>query len=237
MLKKNRPVGKSRPARETKAEAKAKMPKAQPLVETEPRPQADLSPLQTINKGLNTTAKDFGELAGALILASIGEDPTRQGVAKTPERFSKAIKEICSGYNETLEAVVGGGIFPSEGPGLVSVQHVEFFSLCEHHILPFWGQVTVSYYPDEHILGLSKVGRLIDVFARRLQVQERLTSEIGDAIRAVTSARAVGVKIKAAHMCMMMRGIKKTESETVTECLLGIENISDTERERLLASL
>lgn len=181
--------------------------------------------------------RDSLALAGELILKSVGEDLDREGITKTPERFAKAIREICSGYELTAEQAVGEGLFPAEGKGLVSVKDIEFYSMCEHHMLPFWGTISVAYYPDKVIVGLSKIPRIVDVFAKRLQVQERLTSEVCHSIYKLVGARAVGVKANGCHMCMMMRGVKKTHSETSTEFFIGMEDISRDERERLTKSI
>ena len=175
--------------------------------------------------------------AAKLILQHVGEDATREGLLRTPERFAKALSEICSGYGKTVDGVIGEGVFSAEGNGLVAVNHIEFFSLCEHHMLPFWGQVSVAYYPDKQILGLSKVARVVELYARRLQVQERLTREVADAIAQSISPRAVGVRVKAAHACMMMRGVQKQESKTVTEYFVKVDAIAAIERDRLLNSL
>ena len=178
-----------------------------------------------------------GEMAAKLILDQVGEDPTREGLLDTPRRFAKALKEICSGYTKTLDDVVGNGVFSAEGQGLVCVDHIEFFSLCEHHMLPFSGHASVAYYPDEKILGLSKVARIVELFSRRLQVQERLTRQVAEAIVESVAPRAVAVRIRAAHTCMMMRGVQKQQSETVTEFFEKIESLSPFERERLLEAV
>jgi GTP cyclohydrolase I len=183
------------------------------------------------------TSTDTATMAGELILRAVGEDLGREGLIKTPERFAKAIKEICAGYNITPEEAIGGGIFPGEGNGLISIKDIDFFSLCEHHMLPFWGKVSVSYYPSDKIVGLSKIPRLVEVFSRRLQVQERLTQEIATNLARLINARSVAVKISGAHMCMMMRGVKKTGSETITEFSTGTENLSEAEVGRLWNSL
>lgn len=180
---------------------------------------------------------NLGETAAQLILRQVGEDEKREGLVETPRRFAKALGEICSGYRKTLAEVIGQGVFKAEGNGLVAVQNVEFFSLCEHHMLPFWGQVSVAYYPDRQILGLSKVARVVELFARRLQVQERLTREVATGIAEAVSPRAVGVRIKAAHTCMMMRGVQKQKSETVSEYFHKLESLSESERVRLFKSL
>lgn len=181
--------------------------------------------------------KDSLALAGELILRSVGEDISREGLAKTPERFAKAIREICSGYEMTAEMAVGEGLFPAEGKGLVCVKDIEFHSMCEHHMLPFWGSISVAYYPNNVIVGLSKIPRIVDVFAKRLQVQERLTGQVCHSIHDLVGAKAVGVKAKGCHMCMMMRGVKKTHSETSTEYFLGMENLTPDERDRLTKAI
>ncbi|MCB0418696.1 MAG: GTP cyclohydrolase I FolE [Bdellovibrionaceae bacterium] len=182
-------------------------------------------------------ALEAGQAAARLVFHQIGEDPEREGLRQTPERFAKAINDICSGYTKTLAEVVGKGIFKAEGQGLVAVKRIEFFSLCEHHMLPFWGHVSVAYYPNEKILGLSKVARIVELFARRLQVQERLTREVADAMAEAVLPKAVGVRIQAAHTCMMMRGVQKQASETVTEYFSQMETLSALERERLVCAL
>ena len=182
-------------------------------------------------------AMDTAITAGELILKSIGEDLDREGLLKTPERFAKALKEITAGYNITPEEAVGNGIFQSEGKGLVSVKDIDFFSLCEHHMLPFWGKVSVAYYPNNNIVGLSKIPRLVEVFARRLQVQERLTKEIASSLCRLIGARAVAVKVSGQHMCMIMRGVKKTGSVTITEFSVGLENLTEGEINRMWNSI
>lgn len=174
--------------------------------------------------------------AAELVIQSVGEDMGREGLERTPQRFAKAMMEICGGYELTARDAVGEGLFQGEG-GLVSVKDIDFFSLCEHHMLPFWGQVSVAYIPNDKILGLSKIPRLVEVFAKRLQVQERLTREIAEGISEVVEPRAVAVRIKGSHMCMMMRGIRKTGSETVSEFSLGLENLTEREIERLWKSI
>lgn len=184
-----------------------------------------------------TPVIDTARNAGELILRAIGEDVNREGLLRTPERYAKAFKELCSGYQLTAKDAVGEGVFSAEGQGLVSVKDIEFFSLCEHHMLPFWGHASVAYYPDEKILGLSKIPRLVDVFSKRLQVQERLTREVATELSGLVNARAVVVRIKASHMCMMMRGVKKVNSETITEFSLGLDKLSADEKSRLWNSL
>jgi GTP cyclohydrolase IA len=178
-------------------------------------------------------AADPAKVAAELIIKTIGEDIDREGLLRTPQRFSKAIKEICSGYQSTAKDVVGEGVFSAEGKGLVSVKEVEYFSLCEHHMLPFWGRASVAYYPQDLIVGLSKIPRIVDVFSRRLQVQERLTREIAESLHELINARAVAVKLSGSHMCMMMRGVRKTGSDTTTEFAIGLDNLTEEERRRI----
>lgn len=181
---------------------------------------------------------DSARLRGAIVdlLNDIGENPSREGLAKTPDRFLKAMRELTVGYALSAEDAVGEGIFEAEGPGLVCVKGIEFFSLCEHHLLPFWGEASVAYLPNEKILGLSKLARIVEVFARRLQVQERLTHEIAQAVNELIRPRAVFVKVGASHMCMMMRGVRKVQSTTSTEFGIGLDSLPQTDRERMFAS-
>lgn len=167
------------------------------------------------------------------IFLEIGEDPLREGLQRTPERFYKSIQDLTSGYKMTPEDVVGEGIFASESAGLVCVKDIEFYSLCEHHMLPFWGKASIAYWPQDKILGLSKLARILDIFARRLQVQERLTKEVAEAIFKLINAKSVAVVIEAQHMCMMMRGVEKQSSLTRTEFLVGASNLTDHEQSRL----
>lgn len=197
----------------------------------------ELAELKTKCGSDSVPAPLCAKTAAELILQSVGEDITRVGLHRTPERFAKALREICSGYTMTLDAAVGQGAFPAEGKGLVAVKDVEFYSMCEHHMLPFFGKVSVGYYPNEKILGLSKIPRIVEMFARRFQVQERLTRQIGEAITESISPRAVAVRVTGCHMCMMMRGVRKQDSETTTEYVHGTENLSADEASRLFVNL
>ncbi len=155
------------------------------------------------------------------IITQIGEDPARQGLADTPRRAAKAMEFLTRGYAQTLEKVVNNALFASDTNEMVIVQDIELFSLCEHHLLPFIGKCHVAYLPTGHVLGLSKIARIVDMYARRLQIQENLTKQIADAIQSVTNAAGVGVIIEAQHMCMMMRGVQKQNSVMKSSMMLG----------------
>jgi GTP cyclohydrolase I len=155
------------------------------------------------------------------LLRDLGEDPTREGLARTPDRVTRSLSELTAGYKETVEGVVGDGVFNEDCSEMVMVKDIEFYSLCEHHLLPFYGRVHVAYIPDGRIIGLSKIPRIVDVFARRLQVQERMTHQIAQAIEGVLAPKGVGVVAHASHLCMMMRGVQKQNSAAMTSCLLG----------------
>ena len=177
-----------------------------------------------------------GEFA-ALIerqLELLGEDPDRDGLRRTPDRVAAALRWMTRGYSLDVEQVVGDGVFNDAYENMVLVRDVELFSLCEHHLLPFFGRVHVAYVPAGRILGLSKVARIVEVFARRLQVQERLTDQIADAIMGVLQPRGVGVVMEARHLCMMMRGVEKQNSTTVTSALRGVFREEAATREEFL---
>lgn len=164
------------------------------------------------------------------VLVKIGEDPEREGLRRTPLRVAKALDFLTSGYQMSVEQVVRGAIFEETCQELVLVKDIEFYSMCEHHVLPFFGKAHVAYLPNEKIIGLSKVARIVDVFARRLQVQERLTNQIADALMEILEPHGVAVIMEASHFCMMMRGVQKQNSSTVTSSMRG--SLRDNARTR-----
>lgn len=172
------------------------------------------------------------------ILDRIGERPEREGLAKTPERAAKAIQFLTQGYGQDPEAILRSAMFREDYSEMVLVKDIELYSLCEHHMLPFFGKAHVAYIPNGYIVGLSKIPRIVDVFARRLQVQERLTLEIRDILQATLNPHGVAVVIEAQHMCMMMRGVQKQNSITTTSAFTGEFSKSETRSEflRLLSS-
>jgi GTP cyclohydrolase I len=155
------------------------------------------------------------------LLESLGEDPDRDGLRATPARVARSLAFLTSGYNIDPKAVVGEALFEADYDELVVLPDVEIYSLCEHHLLPFFGRCHIAYLPDKKIVGLSKLARLAEVYSRRLQVQERLTTDIANAINDILEPRGVGVVIEAQHLCMMMRGVEKQRSRAVTSCMLG----------------
>ena len=171
------------------------------------------------------------------MLKEIGEDPSRQGLQKTPKRWEKMMKELTVGYDQDLEQIVNGALFPAETDGMVIVKDIECYSLCEHHLLPFTGKVHVGYVPDKAIIGLSKVARIVDMYARRLQVQERLTQQICDALEEVLQPKGIGVMIEAEHFCMMMRGVSKQHSLCKTSSVKGLIKKDSKTREEWLQLL
>jgi len=155
------------------------------------------------------------------LLVSIGEDTNRDGLLKTPERAARAFQEMTRGYSQNIEEIFHGAIFDSSSEGMIIVKDIELYSLCEHHLLPFIGKCHIGYIPSGKVIGLSKIARFVDVFARRLQIQENLTKQIGDTIQKFTNAQGVAVVIEAMHLCMMARGVEKQNSTTQTSYMLG----------------
>jgi|TARA_B100000519_G_C13995223_1_gene321233 GTP cyclohydrolase I len=171
------------------------------------------------------------------IIETIGEDATRQGLLDTPKRAAKAMSFLTKGYSETLTEVVNEALFDSDSNEMVVVQDIELYSLCEHHLLPFIGKCHVAYIPTGKVLGLSKVARIVEMYARRLQIQENLTKQIAEAIGDVTSASGVSVIIEAQHMCMMMRGVEKQNSLMKTSVMLGVFREDQSTRMEFLSLL
>ncbi len=155
------------------------------------------------------------------IITLLGEDVKREGLARTPERAAQAFYFLTRGYRQSVEDLIGEAVFSSDTDEMVIVRNIEMYSLCEHHMLPFIGKCHVAYLPDGRVLGLSKIARVVDLFARRLQIQEVLTKQIAEAVQGAIQAKGVGVVIEAQHMCMMMRGVEKQNSVMTTSCMLG----------------
>ena len=169
------------------------------------------------------------------ILVEIGEDPNRDGLRRTPERFEKAFRFLTSGYQQDPEKLLNGAMFTVSYDQMVLVKDIEFYSLCEHHLLPFFGKCHVAYIPDKKVVGLSKIPRLVNMFARRLQIQERLTNQIANAIQQKINPLGVGVVVEGRHLCMVMRGVEKQHSQTVTSAMLGSFKDNPKTREEFLS--
>jgi GTP cyclohydrolase IA len=168
------------------------------------------------------------------MLELVGEDPDREGLLKTPERVERAMRWLTRGYDLDAAEVIGDALFEEAHQNMIVVRDIEFYSMCEHHMLPFFGKAHVAYIPDGRIVGLSKVARVVDVFARRLQVQERLTDQIAEALDDALSPRGVGVVLEASHFCMMMRGVEKQNSRTLTSALRGVFREDASTRDEFL---
>jgi GTP cyclohydrolase IA len=188
--------------------------------------------MKDIIESPNLTAASFEELTRE-ILVRLGEQPGRDGLLRTPERYAKALQDLTRGYTEDPEQIIRGALFEVDYDEMVIVKDIEMFSLCEHHVLPFFGKVHIAYIPKGRVIGLSKVARLVEVFARRLQVQERLTVQIAETIQKVVQPMGVGVVVEARHLCMMMRGVEKQHSATVTSSMLGAFRAQQTREEFL----
>jgi GTP cyclohydrolase I len=192
------------------------------------------------NKPLVMNARPSGAPGGGIarrmreILSEIGEDPSREGLQRTPDRFEKAFRFLTSGYETDIQQIVNGALFDVKYDEMVIVKDIEYFSLCEHHLLPFYGKAHVAYLPNEKVVGLSKIPRIVDTFARRLQVQERLTQQVAESLQEILNPRGVAVIMEAQHFCMMMRGVEKQHSGTVTSAMLGdFRNRKETRAEFL----
>jgi GTP cyclohydrolase I len=190
--------------------------------------------LRNRNSDLDTSERFTGEVSGLTdkeldaiaqayrdLLEAIGENPTRQGLVRTPERAARALEFVTQGYRQSPEEIVNDAIFDSDASEIILVKDIELYSLCEHHLLPFIGRAHVAYIPNGKVIGLSKVARIVDVFARRLQIQENLTTQIAEALMDALAPSGVAVVVEAKHLCMMMRGVEKQNSVMKTSCLLG----------------
>jgi GTP cyclohydrolase I len=171
------------------------------------------------------------------VLRQLGEDPAREGLLRTPERSEKALRFLTSGYSADIQQIVNGALFDVEYDEIVVVRDIEFFSMCEHHLLPFFGKAHVAYLPNKKVIGLSKIPRIVDVFARRFQIQERMTQQIARTLQELVTPRGVAVILEARHFCMMMRGVEKQHSGTTTSAMLGAFRENKETRAELLSLL
>jgi GTP cyclohydrolase IA len=194
----------------------------------------DTTPLTAAVDIYNST--DLAPLVRAM-LTTLGEDPEREGLKRTPERVARMYAEILSGYQVDLTALVNDAIFETEYKDMVLVRDITFYSLCEHHLLPFYGKVHVAYIPEGKIIGLSKIPRLVETFARRMQVQERMTQQIADTLQDILHPRGIAVVVEGAHMCAMMRGVKKSDTRMVTSVMLGTFQQDEALRQDFYAQL
>ena len=201
---------------------------------------SDLDPREHLTREVNRLADkkiDSIEQAYRDLLEAIGENPERQGLMKTPARAARALEFLTQGYRQSVAEIVNGAIYDSDASEIILVKDIELYSMCEHHLLPFIGRAHVAYIPKGKVIGLSKMARMVDVFARRLQIQENLTTQVADALMDVLSPEGVAVVIEAKHLCMMMRGVEKQNSIMKTSCLLGCFKDSATTRSEFLSLL
>lgn len=191
-----------------------------------------------MSEGRGGDGPDLSEVPFAALVEEqirrLAEDPGREGLARTPERVTSAMEFLTRGYRMTVPEAIGGGVFDEPHDSMVLVKDIEIYSLCEHHLLPFFGKAHVAYIPDGKVVGLSKVPRVVDVFARRLQIQERLTEQVASAMEEALNPRGVGVVVEAYHLCMMMRGVEKQNSKTITSAVRGTFRSDEKTREEFL---
>ncbi len=189
------------------------------------------------NKKIQVVEQGALEPLIADLISGLGEDITREGIVKTPQRVEKSMRFLMGGYQQTVDEVVNNALFESEGSEMIIVKDIEFYSMCEHHMLPFFGKAHIAYIPNNHILGLSKFARITDVFARRMQVQERMTTQIADSLLDILDPMGVAVVTEAQHLCMMMRGVQKQASTTRTSAVRGIFKSDPRTRQEFLDSI
>jgi len=190
--------------------------------------------MATLNEFERATESDALEEAIHTLLREVGEDPQREGLLRTPGRVARSLRYLTSGYRQELDKVLNGALFPVAYDEMVIVKDIEVFSLCEHHLLPFFGKCHVAYIPNQKVIGLSKIPRVVDVFAKRLQIQERLTTQIAEALMERIRPQGVGVIIEAKHLCMIMRGVEKQNSVAVTSHMTGVFKDSESTRAEFL---